>query len=44
MYGHERDVLFERQAAQHPRFAGYQRQTKRTIPVMALTPPEDSHR
>lgn len=35
--GPERDTLFERQAALHPGFAGYQRQTARTIPVIALT-------
>jgi deazaflavin-dependent oxidoreductase (nitroreductase family) len=33
----ERDVLFARQAALYPGFAGYQRQTARTIPVIALT-------
>jgi deazaflavin-dependent oxidoreductase (nitroreductase family) len=33
----ERDILFERQAALYPGFAGYQRQTTRTIPVIALT-------
>lgn len=35
--GPERDTLYERQAALYPAFAGYQRQTKRTIPVVALT-------
>ena len=33
----ERDRLFERQATLFPAFAGYQRRTKRTIPVVALT-------
>jgi deazaflavin-dependent oxidoreductase (nitroreductase family) len=35
--GPERDTLFERQAALFPGFAGYQRKTTRTIPVIALT-------
>jgi deazaflavin-dependent oxidoreductase (nitroreductase family) len=35
--GPERDSLYERQAAVYPAFAGYQRQTKRIIPVVALT-------
>lgn len=35
--GPERDTLFERQAALYPGFAGYQRQTARAIPVIALT-------
>ena len=35
--GPERDELYERQAALYPRFADYQRQTKRIIPVVALT-------
>lgn len=34
--GPERDTLYGRQAALHPRFADYQRQTKRIIPVVAL--------
>jgi deazaflavin-dependent oxidoreductase (nitroreductase family) len=37
VYGPERDTLFERQAALFPGFAGYQRQTNRRIPVIALT-------
>ena len=37
VYGTERDVLFERQAERYPGFAGYQRQTSRIIPVVALT-------
>ena len=35
--GSERDTLYSRQAALYPRFADYQRKTKRTIPVIALT-------
>ena len=35
--GHERSVLFERQAALYPGFADYQRRTKRVIPIVALT-------
>ena len=35
--GEERDRLFARQAELHPQFADYQRNTKRTIPVVALT-------
>src|SRR3989441_6107415 len=35
--GRDRDRLFERQATLYPAFAGYQRRTKRTIPVVALT-------
>jgi deazaflavin-dependent oxidoreductase (nitroreductase family) len=37
IYGPERDTLFECQAALFPGFAGYQRQTSRTIPVVALS-------
>ena len=33
----ERNLFFERQAALYPTFAAYQRQTKRIIPVVALT-------
>lgn len=36
--GPERDRLYARQASLYPQFAQYQRQTKRVIPVMALTP------
>jgi deazaflavin-dependent oxidoreductase (nitroreductase family) len=36
--GPERDRLYARHASLYPRFAEYQRQTKRIIPVMALTP------
>jgi deazaflavin-dependent oxidoreductase (nitroreductase family) len=36
--GPERDRLYARQASLYPRFADYQRQTKRVIPVIALTP------
>lgn len=36
--GSEPDTLFDRQAALYPGFAGYPRQTQRTIPVVALTP------
>jgi len=35
--GSERDILYNRQAALYPRFADYQRKTKRIIPVIALT-------
>ena len=35
--GAERDALYERQATLYPGFAGYQRQTKRIIPVISLT-------
>lgn len=35
--GTERDELFARQAGLYAGFAGYQRQTARTIPVIALT-------
>ena len=34
--GEERDRLFEKQAGLMPQFAQYQRNTKRTIPVVAL--------
>ena len=37
IYGPERDAFFERQAALFPGFAGYQRQTSRKIPVVALS-------
>ena len=33
----ERSQLYERMATEHPFFAEYQRQTKRTIPVIILT-------
>jgi deazaflavin-dependent oxidoreductase (nitroreductase family) len=33
----QRDTLFRRQAKLYPGFAGYQRKTTRTIPVIALT-------
>ncbi|MEO7124250.1 MAG: nitroreductase family deazaflavin-dependent oxidoreductase [Lacisediminihabitans sp.] len=36
--GAERDRLFAEQASRFPGFAGYQRMTDRTIPVIALTP------
>jgi deazaflavin-dependent oxidoreductase (nitroreductase family) len=36
--GAERDRLYTKQASLYPSFAGYQRQTKRIIPVIALTP------
>ena len=35
--GPEHDTLYGRQAALYPAFAGYQRKTKRIIPVVALT-------
>ncbi len=34
--GEERDRLFEKQASRMPAFAQYQRNTERTIPVVAL--------
>ena len=36
--GPERKRFYSRQAPLYPRFAGYQSQTKRIIPVIALTP------
>ncbi len=36
--GPERDRLYTRQASLYPQFGHYQRQTKRIIPVIALTP------
>ncbi len=36
--GTEHDKLYARQASLYPAFAKYQRQTKRTIPVIALIP------
>lgn len=36
--GNERDQLFARQVAAHPFYAGFQRKTKRIIPVIALEP------
>jgi deazaflavin-dependent oxidoreductase (nitroreductase family) len=36
--GSERDELYGRQATLYPGFAGYQNQTTRRIPVVALTP------
>jgi deazaflavin-dependent oxidoreductase (nitroreductase family) len=36
--GADRDGVFARQASLYPTFAEYQRQTKRIIPVIALTP------
>ena len=36
--GAERDRLYARQASLHPRFADYQKKTRRVIPVIALTP------
>lgn len=38
LHGEERDRLFTEQASRFPGFAGYQRMTERTIPVIALTP------
>jgi len=35
--GPERDALYSRQSKLYPQFAEYQRKTKRTIPVIALT-------
>jgi deazaflavin-dependent oxidoreductase (nitroreductase family) len=35
--GPERDVLYARQSVLYPRFAEYQRKTKRVIPVIALS-------
>lgn len=36
--GDERNRLYAHQASLYPAFGRYQRQTKRTIPVIALTP------
>lgn len=36
--GPERDRLYAKQASLYPNFGEYQRNTKRIIPVMALTP------
>ena len=36
--GAERDRLYSRQASLYPRFAEYQKKTKRAIPVIALSP------
>ncbi|HVC22433.1 MAG TPA: nitroreductase family deazaflavin-dependent oxidoreductase [Candidatus Dormibacteraeota bacterium] len=36
--GKERDELYQRQSTLYPGFAEYQAKTKRTIPVVALTP------
>jgi deazaflavin-dependent oxidoreductase (nitroreductase family) len=36
--GPEREKIYARQASLYPQFAQYQRKTKRTIPVIALTP------
>jgi len=38
LQGAERDRMFALQAARYPGFAGYQRKTRRVIPVLALTP------
>ena len=38
--GDERDRLYARQAERYPQFAEYQRNTDRTIPVVALEPTE----
>ncbi len=35
--GLEHNALYQRQATLYPGFAGYQRRTKRIIPVIALT-------
>lgn len=36
--GAERDRLYAKQSSLYPRFADYQKKTKRIIPVIALTP------
>ena len=41
LHGAERDEFFAEQARRFPGFAAYQRQTNRTIPVIALTPTGD---
>ncbi|MFD0773197.1 nitroreductase/quinone reductase family protein [Streptomonospora algeriensis] len=38
LHGPERDRHFAEQARRFPGFAGYQRKTRRVIPVVALTP------
>lgn len=40
--GQERDRFYEEQASRFPGFGGYQRMTRRTIPVVALTPVESA--
>jgi len=40
--GEERDRLFRAQAERAPQFAEYEKKTKRTIPVIALTPKQGS--
>jgi deazaflavin-dependent oxidoreductase (nitroreductase family) len=36
--GKERDRIYAEQASRYPQFAQYQRQTKRTIPIIAFIP------
>jgi hypothetical protein len=36
--GAERDRVYKKQASLYPQFAQYQKQTKRTIPIIAFTP------
>lgn len=38
LHGQQRDRYFAEQAHRYPGFAGYQRATRRVIPVVALTP------
>jgi deazaflavin-dependent oxidoreductase (nitroreductase family) len=40
--GEERDRVFRTQAQRAPQFAEYEQKTKRTIPVIALTPKQGS--
>jgi deazaflavin-dependent oxidoreductase (nitroreductase family) len=42
LHGAERDAHFAEQARRYPGFAGYQRRTDRVIPVIALTPTEET--
>lgn len=43
LHGTERDRRFAEQATLFPGFAGYQRGTRRTIPVVALSPVRPDH-
>jgi hypothetical protein len=40
LHGAERDAKYAVQAERYPGFAGYQRKTTRTVPVVALVPSE----
>lgn len=38
VYGHEREIWWERAAKAYPPYANYQRRTEREIPVLGATP------